>query len=51
MASLDRPQDNQLAFVLHSYPYRETSLIVETFTQKFGRVALQYAACSWPSSR
>jgi DNA repair protein RecO (recombination protein O) len=40
MASLERPQDNQPGFVLHSYPYRETSLIVETFTQGFGRVAL-----------
>lgn len=40
MATLERPQDNQPAYVLHSYPYRETSLIVETLTQQFGRVAL-----------
>lgn len=28
------------AFVLHTYPYRETSLIVEAFTARHGRVAL-----------
>jgi DNA repair protein RecO (recombination protein O) len=27
------------AFVLHGYPYRETSQIVELFTRRFGRVA------------
>ncbi len=27
-------------FVLHSYPYMETSLIVETFTRSHGRVAM-----------
>ena len=30
----------QAAFVLHSYPFRETSLIVETFTRDHGRVAM-----------
>ena len=32
--------DGQPAFVLHTYPYRETSLIVEIFSRDFGRVAL-----------
>ena len=32
--------DNAQAYVLHSYPYRETSLIVETFSRAQGRVAL-----------
>jgi len=50
MASLERPQDNQPAFVLHSYPYRETSLIVETFTQGFGRVALVARGARRPRS-
>jgi DNA repair protein RecO (recombination protein O) len=27
-------------FVLHSYPYRETSMIVETFTRQHGRVVM-----------
>jgi DNA repair protein RecO (recombination protein O) len=30
----------QPAFVLHSYPYKETSLIVDVFTRDFGRVGL-----------
>jgi DNA repair protein RecO (recombination protein O) len=29
-----------LAFILHAYPYKETSLILETFTRKHGRVAM-----------
>ncbi len=32
--------DAQPAFVLHSYPWRETSLIVEVFSRHYGRVAL-----------
>lgn len=33
-------RDDQAAFVLHTYPYRETSAIVEAFTATSGRVAL-----------
>jgi DNA repair protein RecO (recombination protein O) len=33
-------RDDQSAFVLHTYPYRETSAIVETFSAAYGRVAL-----------
>ena len=40
MAKLDAPQDNQPAYVLHTYPYRETSLIVETLTLHMGRVPM-----------
>jgi DNA repair protein RecO (recombination protein O) len=32
--------DHQPAHVLHSYPFRETSLVLETFTRDHGRVAL-----------
>jgi len=32
--------DNEPGFVLHSYPFRETSLIVEVFTRQHGRLAL-----------
>lgn len=32
--------EQQPAFVLHTYPWRETSLIAETFSRDFGRVAL-----------
>ena len=31
---------SQPAFVLHSYPYKETSLIVEVFSRDYGRVPL-----------
>jgi DNA repair protein RecO (recombination protein O) len=33
-------RDDEPGFVLHTYAYRETSLIVEAFTQRFGRVAM-----------
>jgi DNA repair protein RecO (recombination protein O) len=35
-----RRHDRESGFVLHSYPYGETSLIVETFTRSCGRVPL-----------
>jgi DNA repair protein RecO (recombination protein O) len=37
---MKRRADNEAGFVLHTYPYKETSLIVELFTRRFGRVAL-----------
>src|SRR6266513_1723333 len=33
-------RDDEPAFVLHTYPYRETSVIVEALTAAYGRVAL-----------
>jgi DNA repair protein RecO (recombination protein O) len=33
-------QDAQPAYVLHAYPYRETSLVAEVFTRDFGRLGL-----------
>ncbi len=32
-------QDNQPVYVLHTYPFKETSLVVELFSAKFGRIA------------
>jgi DNA repair protein RecO (recombination protein O) len=32
-------QDNQPVYVLHTYPFKETSLVVELFTRDFGRIA------------
>jgi DNA repair protein RecO (recombination protein O) len=43
-------QDAQPAFVLHTYPYRETSLVVETFTRNFGRVPLIAKGAKRPRS-
>ncbi len=42
--------DAQPAFVLHSYPFRETSLVVETFTRDHGRVALVARGARRPKS-
>ena len=50
MAILEKPQDNQPAFVLHTYAYRETSLIVEALTQHAGRVALLAKGARRPRS-
>ncbi len=43
-------REQQRAFVLHSYPYRETSLLVETFTAETGRVALLARGARRPRS-
>jgi DNA repair protein RecO (recombination protein O) len=43
-------QDGRDAFVLHTYPYRETSLIVEAFTRTFGRVSLLARGARRPRS-
>jgi DNA repair protein RecO (recombination protein O) len=40
MKQLKERRDDQSAFVLHTYPYRETSAIVEALTAVYGRVAL-----------
>ena len=42
--------DGQPAFVLHTYPFRETSLIVEVFTRDYGRVALLARGARRPRS-
>ena len=42
--------DGQPAFVLHTYPYRETSLIVEVFSRDFGRVAVLARGARRPRS-
>jgi DNA repair protein RecO (recombination protein O) len=42
--------DAQPAWVLHTYPFRETSLIVEVFTRDHGRVALVARGARRPRS-
>ena len=42
--------DGQPAYVLHSYPFRETSLIVEVFSRDHGRVALLARGARRPRS-
>ncbi len=40
----------QPGYVLHSYPYQETSLIVEMFTREFGRVGMVAKGAKRPHS-
>ncbi|CDY73727.1 DNA recombination and repair protein RecO [Caballeronia glathei] len=40
----------QPAFVLHSYPYRETSLVIDVFSRDYGRVALVAKGAKRPHS-
>ena len=42
--------DSQPAFILHSYPFRETSLIVEAFSRDYGRMALLARGARRPRS-
>ena len=42
--------DGQPAFVLHTHPFRETSLIVEVFSRDFGRLALLARGARRPRS-
>ena len=42
--------DDEPAFVLHTYPYRETSLIVEALTPSLGRVAMVARGAKRPRS-
>jgi DNA repair protein RecO (recombination protein O) len=43
-------QEAQPAYVLHSYPFRETSLVVEMFSRNHGRVALMARGARRPKS-
>lgn len=42
--------DNQTVYVLHTYPFKETSLVVELFTQGYGRVAATAKGARRPRS-
>src|SRR5947207_12817682 len=43
-------QESREAFILHGYPYRETSLLLETFTRTFGRVSMVARGARSPRS-
>jgi len=43
-------QDAQPAYVLHTYAFRETSLVVEVFTRNFGRLGLVARGARRPRS-
>ena len=42
--------DNQAVFVLHTYPFKETSLVVELFSHEHGRVATTAKGARRPRS-
>src|SRR6478672_7918420 len=50
MRQLRERHDDEPAFVLHTYPYRETSLIVEALTERAGRVAMVARGAKRPRS-
>jgi DNA repair protein RecO (recombination protein O) len=45
-----RRADQEPGYVLHTYPYKETSLIVEAFTRRHGRVAMLARGARRPRS-
>jgi DNA repair protein RecO (recombination protein O) len=47
---MKRRADHEPGYVLHTYPYKETSLIVEAFTRRHGRVALLARGARRPRS-
>jgi len=49
VVSLNR-QDNQAVYVLHTFPFKETSLVVELFAHGFGRVAATAKGARRPRS-
>jgi len=50
-AARDNRVLGQPAFVLHSYPYKETSLIIDLLTRDFGRVAVVAKGAKRPMSK
>jgi DNA repair protein RecO (recombination protein O) len=47
---MKRRAEHEAGYVLHTYPYKETSLIVEVFTRRFGRVAMLARGARRPRS-
>jgi DNA repair protein RecO (recombination protein O) len=47
---MKRRAEHEPGYVLHTYPYKETSLIVEVFTRGFGRVAVLARGARRPRS-
>jgi DNA repair protein RecO (recombination protein O) len=45
-----RRAEQEPAFILHAYPYKETSLVVEAFSRRFGRLGLLARGARRPRS-
>ena len=50
MTSAKGRQDDERAYVLHTYPFRDTSVIVEAFTRRHGRMGLVARGAKRPKS-
>ena len=50
MSSAKSQQGDERAYVLHTYPFRDTSVIVEAFTRSHGRVGLVARGAKRPKS-
>lgn len=50
MKSSQHKQENQAVYILHTYAFKETSLIVELFSKQFGRVAVVAKGARRPRS-
>jgi DNA repair protein RecO (recombination protein O) len=48
--STDARVNNEPGFILHSYPFKETSVVAEAFTRSHGRVALMARGARRPAS-
>ncbi len=48
--SADARVNNEQGFVLHTYPFKETSVVAEVFTRHHGRVALMARGARRPAS-
>ncbi|MFM9835728.1 MAG: DNA repair protein RecO [Methylophilaceae bacterium] len=50
VAVLSSRQENEPVYVLHTYPFKETSLVAELFSKQFGRVAMVAKGARRPRS-
>ena len=50
MVKVTSLKENQQVYVLHTYPFKETSLIVEIFSKEFGRISLIAKGARRPKS-
>jgi DNA repair protein RecO (recombination protein O) len=50
MSAAKERQDDEQAYVLHTYPFRDTSVIVEAFTHRHGRIGLIAKGAKRPKS-
>jgi DNA repair protein RecO (recombination protein O) len=50
MSAARQRVDGERAFILHAYPYSETSLIADVFSRNFGRIALLARGARRPRS-